>query len=206
MAGDQSKANKLLKLPLTLEAYLSGLTEAERAGIEDLFQSALIESQQLDLVDLWERRENAATFWVLLISGVNQPEEMEIARELLTWKAFFPKDSAMVLCIQSSDHAEFQCTSARFGIVNCPSLVFSNSPEMASFVEIKSELLFTLLSTKGAFQRFLTRVHQSIVNGEEFENIRTALWSEQFWSGIKVIYAEVKGIVGASVKANLDFK
>jgi len=205
----KTPSNKILKssrLPLVIEAWLATVRAPERMSMEELWQAAFAESQSLEFSDLWEKRDLSVTFWVLLISGVNQSEEMEIASALLTWKHFFAKDSAMLLCIQSSERNEFKCATSKFGAVACPSLILGDSPEMDEYIEIKSDLLFTLQNTKGALQRFLTRLHQMLENGTALEDVRTSLWSEQFWSGIKVVYAEVKGIVGASVKANIDFK
>ena len=203
---DKSLALGVLKLPLTLEAYLSTVELHQRQSVEELFQAAFAEAQAVQFQDLWERRDFAATFWVLLISGINQTEEMDIAIALLTWKHFFAKDSAMLLCIQSSERREFKCATAKFGAVNCPSLFLSDSPEMEEFIEIKPDLLFALQNSKGALQRFLTRIHQMLENGGELDSVRASLWSEQFWAGIKGVYSEVKSIVGTSVRANADFK
>jgi hypothetical protein len=200
------KELRIGRLPLVLEAYLAGKQGEERQGIEELWQAVLAEAQALGFIDLWERRDLSCTYWVLLISGVNQPEEMEIASALLTWKHFFAKDSAMLLCIQSSERREFKCATAKFGAVNCPSLIVSDSPEMDEFIEMKSDLLFALQNSKGALQRFLTRIHQMIENGKSLDDVRASLWSEQFWAGIKVVYTEVKGLVGSSVKTSIDFK
>lgn len=194
------------RLPLALEAYLAGIQGEERHGIEELWQAALAEAQTVNFIDLWERRDLSFTYWVLLISGVNQAEEMEIASALLTWKHFFAKDAAMLLCIQSSERREFKCASAKFGAVDCPSLIISDSPEMDDFIELKSDLLFALQNSKGALQRFLTRIHQMMENGKPLDDVRASLWSEQFWTGIKVVYTEVKGLVGSSVKTSIDFK
>jgi hypothetical protein len=200
------KLEKLAKIPLTLEAYLAGLEPPQSEEVEALFQVALAEAHHLEVMDLWESRDLAATYWILMISGVNQPEEMDIATNLLSWKAFFAKDSAMVACIQSSERNEFRCASSKFGVVNCPALILGDSPEMNSFIEIRSELLFTLASNKGSFQRFVTRLHQLIENGTSIEDLRALLWSEQFWSGIKVVYSEVKSVVASTVKANIELK
>jgi len=194
------------KLPLALEAYLAGVQSEDRPMMEELWQAALAEAQTVEFMDLWERRDLSATFWILLVSGINQIEEMEIASALLTWKHFFAKDSAMLLCIQSSERREFKCATGKFGAVDCPTLIVSDSPEMEDFIELRSDLLFALSNTKGALQRFLTRIHQMLENGKSLDELRGSLWSKQFWAGIKVVYAEVKGIVGSSVKASVDFK
>ena len=200
------KPSRSNKMPLSLEAYLAALPTPKGQEIEALFQAALEESYEVEVADFWESRDIAVTYWVLMISGVNQPEEMEIAKAWLLWKAFFAKDSALVVCLQSSERREFKCASSQFGIVNCPALVLGDSPGMESSIEISSELLFTLSATPGSFQRFLARIHQLVENGTRLEDIRALLWTETFWSGIKVAYAEVKSVVSATVKASVNVK
>src|SRR3712207_5456171 len=97
---ESHKRSKQASLHPEVLAYLAKLQADERAHLEALFQTTLSESRKLDIIDLWEQRELAVSFWILLTTGVNQDEEMDIARTLLFWKAFFAKDASLVRCVQ----------------------------------------------------------------------------------------------------------
>jgi hypothetical protein len=191
------------RIPEKLAAYLSQMEATDRALLEAIFQTALLESHTIEVLDLWEHKELPVTYWVLLLTGVNQEEEMAIANTLLSWQAFFAKHSARVLCVQSSERSEFRCCSSSFEVVNCPSLIFSDSPDMQSFVKFESELLFTLINQKGGFQRFLTKLHSLVENGDSLTDIKAMLLTEKFWSALKLAYTEVKSFVSISAKKEL---
>jgi hypothetical protein len=192
----------LRRLPERLAAYLSQMESNDRALLEAIFQTALIEAQEeFELLDLWDTRELPMTYWVLLLTGVNQEEEMELANVLLSWKEFFSKNSARVICVQSSERNEFRCCSAAFEVVNCPTLIFSDSPDMRPFIKIESELLFKLASQKGGLQRFLTKIQSIVETGDTLIDIENMLLTEKFWSALKIVYTEVKSFV--SIKKEL---
>ena len=186
------KLDKSTTLPPEYSDLLNKLEMHDREKIEYLVRRALNIPSRLYITDLWEQPELAITNWILLMTGINQNEEVEIAKTLLVWKAFFAKDSAAVLCIQSSEHQYFRCCSSHFGTVNCPTLMMSNTPQMKHFIKIESELLYKLNREDGGLQRFLTRVHSSIENGLTLQNIEKDLRSEKFWSGLKMVYEEIK--------------
>ena len=190
--------NQIVKSPQALSRYFSHLEAEQRAALEELFQAALQEAATLEVYDLWEGREFAVTYWILLLSGVNQEEEKALANELLFWKAFLAKYSARVICIQSSDRQEFRCCSASFGVVNCPTLIFSDHPDMEKFVKIDAQLLFKLAEQRGALQRFFTRIHSLIENGQTISDVQVMLDNEKFWSSLKLVYKEAKTLISFS--------
>jgi hypothetical protein len=82
------------RLPDTMvEAILSHLEQYDEATVRSAVQNALEVSRPVEVVDLWKRQEAATTYWILLLTGVNQEDEMRVAKDLLTWQAFFAKDS-----------------------------------------------------------------------------------------------------------------
>jgi hypothetical protein len=198
MASGKNKEGKSGRVPEKLAVYLAQMEADDRALLEAIFQTALLEAREIEVLDLWNHKELPVSYWILLLTGVNQEEEMAIANTLLSWQAFFAKNSARLLCIQSSERNEFRCCSAFFEVVNCPALIFSDSPDMESFVKIEPELLFTLANQKGGLQRFLTKLHSLIVNGDALSEIRVKLLTEKFWSVLKIAYSEVKGFVSFS--------
>jgi hypothetical protein len=56
---------------------------AERGKIERIFYQAILAARDFNVSNLWEQPELAVTYWILLLSGVNQKEELEIAKTLL---------------------------------------------------------------------------------------------------------------------------
>jgi hypothetical protein len=191
---DGNEKNTLL--PPEYQAILSELDSNKREQIEVFFQMALLAVKQpLTVSDFWEQPELTTTYWILLLSGVNQEEEMDVAKTLLIWKAFIAKDSAMVLCVPHSDREQFKCCSSKFGAVKTPTLVLSDSRNMDNSIIIDSQLLLTLSSNKGNLQRFLTEVHSIIENGGTLYDVDSQLRTEQFWKGLKLVYSEVKSLL-----------
>lgn len=195
--------NRSVRLPERLSQFMAQMNPEESAFLEAAFQAALLEPHEIEVLDLWQRPEIAVTYWILLLTGVNQEEEMQIAHTLLLWQSFFSKHTARVICIQSSERGEFRCCSSTFEVVNCPTLIFSDSPDMLSFVKIEPELLFAISSQKGGLQRFLTKLHSLIENGETITSIETMLLTEKFWSSLKIVYNEVKDLMSFSAKKEL---
>lgn len=185
-----------------LQQLLARFENEERPDIERLFQAALAASRKEVTVDsLWEQPELAATYWILLLSGVNQDEEVAIAETLLLWKAFFSKDFARVLCIQSSEHSSFRFCSGYFGVTHCPTLIISDHPEMMSFLKIGPDLLYRLSSDKGGLQQFFTRIHSAIENGITLSDLDAQLRTERFWRGLKLVYKEAKSLISLNIEA-----
>ena len=191
------------RIPEKLAAYLSQMEATDRAMLEAIFQTAILEAHAIEVLDLWERKELPVTYWILLLTGVNQEEEMAIANTLLSWQAFFVKHSARVLCVQSSERSEFRCCSSSFEVVNCPTLIFSDSPDMQSFVKVEPELLFALINQKGGLQRFLTKLHSLVENGDSLTDIKAMLLTEKFWSALKIAYTEAKSFISIAAKKEL---
>ena len=186
-------------LPPEYRSLLSKFEAEERTKIESIFQKALQAARDVTVSNLWEQPELAVSYWILLLSGANLEEEMEIAQALLIWKAFIAKDSALVLCIPHSDRDQFKCCSSSFGVVKTPSLVFSDSRDMYGYIKIDPQLLFNLVGRKGGLQRFLTEIHSSIENGNSLRGIETQLRTERFWTGMKLAYAEIKDLISINI-------
>jgi hypothetical protein len=182
-----------------LHALLEKFEQSERARIEALLQTAIEVARDINISDLWEQPELARTYWILLISSESQREEMEIAQELLVWKAFSAKYSSFVLCVPHADRQYFKLCSSHFGAVKTPTLLMSDSRDMHDFVKLDPRLLFTLAGSPGNLKRFLTEIHSSIENGSSLKEIQRQLRTERFWEGMKLVYSEVKDLVSFSI-------
>jgi hypothetical protein len=167
--------------------------------MEALFQRVISDALKLDISDLWEQRELAMSYWLLLMTGVNQEEEIRIANALLLWKALLAKDGALVRCIQTSDRREFACCQSRFGPIDCPTLVISDSSNVESFVSVGPELLYELASSAGCLQRFLSRIHHSIETGASLRDVEAAIRGRTLWASLKLDFDTVKHSVASAV-------
>ena len=63
------------KVPDALARYLETMEADVRVVLEELFESALEEAGRLAVFDLWEEPQFAVTYWILVLSGINQEEE-----------------------------------------------------------------------------------------------------------------------------------
>ena len=182
------------KLPPELQQRLQDAESFDRATVNTLLQQAFQASVDVTISDLWEQPELAMTYWILLMSGVNQEEETEIAKALLCWKAFNAKDSAMVLCLTLADGPYRLCAS-HFKSVKTPTLLVSDTRDMYNYLKIDPELLFSLMIPKGSFQRFITELHLTIQTGNTIQDIKNQLLKERAWAGVKVLYSEAKSLI-----------
>jgi hypothetical protein len=195
------------KLPPSMSDFLYKLeggtkVELSKAQFEALFEQAMAEAEQLEIADLWEQRDRGITYWVLLMTGMNQDEEMGIANSLLSWKAFLAKDAAWVRCIQTSDKREFACCQSRFGPITCPTLAVGYSPNLDSFITIGPELLFKIASAPGCVHRFLTKLHHLVETSPNLRDIEGAIKTPPLWNAIHFHFDAVKELVAHAVTAS----
>lgn len=195
MRFDSQAKDKLIISEDSLQLLAERIQNNKGGDLGELVHAILLELSTLEIVDLWEPREAALTYWILLLSGANQTDEMKLASDLLTWQAFFAKDSARILCVQSSEREAFRCCSSTFDIHDCPTLIMSDSPDMNSYLRVEPDLLRRLTSSPGELQRFLTRLHALAENGRSLRQLSDLMAADAFWRGLKIVYNEVKGMV-----------
>jgi len=169
-------------LPPEVSAVLAKLTADDR----ELLNRAVADIHRIEVADLWEQRDLAVSYWVLMTTGVNQADEMRVAAELLCWKHFFAKDTASVRCIQSSDQREAECCFCHFGNVDFPTLAVGDTLTMENFVLLGPAMLESLARKPGALHLLLSRVHQWLVNGMELRELDGRLRSPAVWSDARL--------------------
>lgn len=189
----------IIRLPRAAVDLLDRLQITAEADLVAAIEIVLLQARPIEVVDLWEQRQAALTYWVLLLTGVNQEDEMRIAKDLLAWQSFFSKDSARVLCIQSSEREQFHCCSRAFNIHNFPTLIFSDSPDMHTYIRVEPGLLTSLSEQPGGLQTFFAKIQSMVENGMTLQQVQDKMVAETFWRGIKVVYKEVKGLVSIQV-------
>lgn len=180
-------------------AIAQRISQGGATSVEAIVAGVLEEMNRFEPIHLWEQQEAAVSYWVLMLTGVNQPTEMEIATQILVWQTFLAKDSAKLACVQSSDRRAFRVCSAAFGVSACPTLILSDSPDMKNSLAIEAGLLSALMAQPGDLQKFLTRIQSLLENGSTLTDIRNQLDAEAFYRGIKVVYKEVKNFVSIKI-------
>jgi len=58
--------------------------------------------------------------------------------------------------------------------------------------------LFKLAQQMGALQRFFTKIHSLIENGQTISDVQVILDNEKFWSSLKLVYKEAKSLISSS--------
>jgi TIR domain len=163
-------------LPTNLSEFLAKLSlDDENAELVATITTAVQRMRPVEVVDLWEQEPSALTYWILLVTGVNQEDEVRVAKDLLAWHAFFSKNSARVLCIQSSDRESFQCCSRACGIYNFPTLIMSDRPDIQSFLKMEAPLLHDLVGRPGGLHSLFARMQSMVENGMALPDIHKEL-------------------------------
>ena len=90
---------------------------------------------------------------------------------LLKWKAFFVKDSAALLCVQSSERDTFRYCSTAFKIRGCPTLLLGASSEMPDYIKFDPQIILRLADNSGTLQRSLTTVKGIVENGGTLDDV-----------------------------------
>jgi nucleotide-binding universal stress UspA family protein len=173
-------------VPEELPALLASLEAEERAKVEALFETALAAAQEKRVVDFWDQPQLSVSHWVLMLSGINEEVEVRIADTLLRWKAFYVRDAAALLCVQSSERARFRCCSEVFAVEGFPTLVLGDSPEMKDYIRFEPQLILPLASQHGGLHRFLAHVHAYVENGKGLREVATQLSKRQFWRDLEL--------------------
>lgn len=120
---------------------------------------------------------------------------------MLAWQAFFAKDSARVLCVQSSEREAFRCCAGAFGVRNFPTLLVGDSPLMVDHIKIVADLLRTLAKKPGGLQTFFAQMQVEVEMGMSLDELRRTMAAEAFWKGIGVVYKEVKDLLSVTLAA-----
>jgi hypothetical protein len=82
---------------------------------------------------------------------------------------------------------------------NCPTLIFSDTPEMDSFIKVDAGLLAILAEEEGGLQRFLTKIHTLVESGKSLQQVRDVMLTEAFFRGLKVMLKEAKNLISITI-------
>lgn len=181
-------------------AVLATMPSHQQQLLRTLFATIQNEARYHRVADLWARHDVPLTYWVLLMTGVDQADEKSIAQELLSWHAFSAKASAKIQCIPSSDQEAFRLCSSMFGVVDFPTLILSNSADMESYVRLSPGLLFRLAEQDGALPRFFTKLQRILEMRDNIQDVKATLEAKAFWDGFQFAYKEIKEFFSISLQ------
>lgn len=187
---------------LALRPLLERLDDLEPEQEKALLLKLLDRAKRLEVADLWLASGPALTHWILLLTGPNQEQEIEIAKELLSWQTFLAKHSARVLCIPSSEREPFICCAKQFDAQTFPCLYISDSPTMRNPVSIDGQTLRTL-QEQGQMQAFLTQMHSQLERGKPLKEVQLRLLGSKVAKAIKFAYAEAKGVFSINISTDV---
>src|SRR5690349_12763636 len=141
MTSDHTPGDERALARLSPQEYLDLIRDENPELLRLLLGAAVREATQIAVADLWEQPGRANSYWILMMTGINRKEEMQLANELLAWREFSAKRGARVRCIPRSETIEFRCCSTHFRVTSSPTLIFGNTPEMDSFLRLPSPYL-----------------------------------------------------------------
>jgi hypothetical protein len=144
----------------------------------------------IDIEQVWSRHRLALTYWALLVSGINDKTELEIAKTVLVWQAFVAGHLARLLCLPSAPYGDFIAVRSAFEVDKQPTLILSNSVSMEKYVIIPEKVLREL-HKNNKLQEFLDGAHNNIRSGKSLDSIQEILdraevkeWANK---GVKVL-------------------
>lgn len=179
--------------------------EAKKA-LKEFIRINMNEYLMPSIDDIWYRNENAVSYWLLLINGIDSPREAKIANELLFWREFLVGDDAQLRCLQISDRIMSKFCIKHFNMSTPPVLIFSRDPFFSNYIKLDSELLFELIKEENALRNFVNKIHSELFQGQSLSEINKSFGVDKFWKGLKLVYKEVKSFVSISIDADINKK
>lgn len=184
----------------TIRALLRSLRAEEAAILRASLELLVQDSNTPRTASVWPPGALANSYWILLLSGIDQTDELLVATELLLWQHFSAKSSAQLVCVQSSERALFKMLGIRFSVTRCPTLLVSDNPDMDPAVRLESPLLHALAEARGGLRKVLTEVHALIEQGTTIQDVAKLMQREEFFRRLKLAYTEAKSFVSLSVE------
>lgn len=177
----------------------------KRGKLDDFFSFL---SQRMDIYpvptinDIWYSNENAISYWLLVINGIDNSTEAKIAKDLLFWRECFVGDDAQVRCIHSPDKEINKFCTKYFKIDSAPTLIFSRDKNFTDTIKIGSGLIAELAKGENSFRDFVSEIHREVIMGKSINQINKNLKSDKFWNKMKLVYGEVKSFVTVNIKSD----
>lgn len=172
-----------------IDKLLQVLALSDQEFVRDVVNKTIQEKYLNNSIEtIWYDENNATSFWILLVNGINNPQEVAIIKQMLYWKEFFARSFAKVRCIQSYEHFEFSLILKKFKINACPTIIVSDTIGFENNYIIKSDILLKLAEKTEGILELCNQVHQELLIGSERETIELLIKSKQIL--INITYKE----------------
>jgi CheY-like chemotaxis protein len=143
------------------------------------------------LSDIWSNDTGTTpvySYWLLVLIGIDIPDQKDIASEALVWQNIICRPEAhMIICQTSPNDPLYDFIVKQLGLTESPDfpvLIFSNNPEMQPNVILKSNAL-EQLKQKGSFRKFFVNIHTQLKNDGNMKTIKLKARGRQFWEFLK---------------------
>lgn len=168
-----------------LEKLLQILTVSDQEFVKSVIHKTIREKYSTNSLEtIWYDESNAASFWILLVNGINNVQEVAVIKQLLYWKEFFARTFAKVRCIQSYDQYEFSLVVRKFKIKACPCIIFSDGIDFESYAIVKTEMIQKIADKKEGIVDLCNQIHQAILSGNDIKTIAASMSQKQILNAV----------------------
>lgn len=176
--------NKMTGNP-EIDKLLQILAVSDQEFVRGVVNKTIQEKQLNNSIEtIWYDENNATSFWVLLVNGINNFHEVSIIKQLLYWKEFFARSFAKVRCIQSYEQFEFSLIVKKFKINACPTIIVSDTLGFENNYIIKPDVLIKLSEKAEGVVELCNQIHQELLIGSDRETIETLIKSKHIFKSI----------------------
>ena len=174
--------------------FLEAIESVSPEELEIFFQEFGYSKKLTDFNGLWFNEFIPHSYWILIINGLNDKVDRELANTLLNWSEFKGKSQVRIRCIQASDQDRFDFCNNYFDNASYPVLFISNYFDFKSNIKINGQTLIQLHSKENEFEKFLVKIHTLLKRNKELKYIQKELNKESFWNLFKIGVKEVKSL------------
>lgn len=181
-------------------AILARLRDEEQRLLTETIAELVRRAREVDVIDVWNTSSLVSSYWVLLMSGPDQEDEIKLATDLLRWHHFSARAFSQVVCLSPAETRLFTLLTSRFAVSKLPTLLLSIEPAMERVVRVEPALLHELSEARGGFRKVLSEIQVIVNNSEGLEAVAAHLQREEFLRQFKRAYKELKSLVSISMK------
>lgn len=164
-----------------LHLIKSMIGESQQDTFEELLLELIGEVKRPTIENIWIDDDSIISYWIVLINGINNNDEIELVKKILFWKEFFSETTAKIRCLQSSNHKLFNLCLKEFKIDSSPAIICSNTPGFEDRIIVDTTMLNKIIKEEYGIQTLLNKIHHKLVLGNEVITIQNEIGSLKFW-------------------------
>ncbi len=170
---------------LDLDKLLQVLAVSDQEFVRDVVNKTIQEKYSNNSIEtIWYDENNATSFWILLVNGINNHQEVSVIKQMLYWKEFFARSFAKVRCVQSYEQFEFSLILKKFKINACPTIIVSDTISFENNYIVKPDTLLKLSEKTEGVVELCNQIHQELLIGSDREIIEALIKSKQILKSI----------------------